>query len=369
MPTRDVRTANGQKRGMPSYSFPAMHLPFSSGELVNGALRADSNVGHVGNLTYGPYIALESGRYAVEIEFAGSADSSADIGAWDVFVGARGGMTLGRGALPDTGGRVTKLRAEFEVPPILSAEKLEVRTFFHGFGWLDVRSIRIDDYAEHTPPVDFGDLRRSAPFSTKFGFDRGVPVDRFYIVEFLASYASDIKGRVLEAGDRRYTTRFGGRRVKISDVLAPVQGNACATIFADLANAPEISDGTFDCVILTQVLLFIYDLRAAMTTIHRILTPGGVALLTLPSITRVEQDWARPSFWGFTGASAKRLAEDVFGVGQAEVSIYGNVLSATAFLYGLSFHELREEELRHLDPNYQVIIGIKAVKAPQPESS
>jgi SAM-dependent methyltransferase len=369
MPTRDVRTANGQKRRMPSYTFPAIHLPFTSGELVNGALRADSNLGHAGNLTYGPYIALESGRYAIEIEYAGSVDGSADIGAWDVFIGARGGTTLARGALPHTGGQITSLRAEFEVPPLLSAEKLEVRTFFHGLGWLDVRSIRIDDYAKHTRPVDFGDFRRSAPFSTKFGFDRGVPVDRFYIGEFLASHASSIKGRVLEVGDRRYTTRFGGRRVKTSDVLSPVPGNACATIVADLANAPDISDGTFDCVILTQVLLYIYDLRAAMTTIYRILTPGGVALLTLPSITRVEQNWTRPSFWGFTGASAKRLAEDAFGVGQAEVTVYGNVLSATAFLYGLSCHELREEELRQLDPNYQVIIGIKAVKVLQPESS
>ena len=68
-------------------------------------------------------------------------------------------------------------------------------------------------------------------------------------------------------------------------------------------------------------------------------------------------------FWGFTGASAKRLAEDAFGIGQAKISVYGNVLSATAFLYGLSFHALREQEMRHFDPDYPVTIGVRAIEA------
>ena len=32
-----------------------------------------------------------------------------------------------------------------------------------------------------TRTVRFGDLRRLVPFSREFGFDRGTPVDRFYI--------------------------------------------------------------------------------------------------------------------------------------------------------------------------------------------
>ncbi|MGI9356957.1 MAG: class I SAM-dependent methyltransferase, partial [Rhizobiaceae bacterium] len=199
----------------------------------------------------------------------------------------------------------------------------------------------------------------------EFGYDRGEPIDRFYIDEFFAEYGSDISGRVLEVGERRYTVRFGGDRVQQSDILSPVPGDADATIIADLTNAPDIPDDTFDCVVLTQVLNVVYDIGAVVATAHRIVKPGGVVLATVPGITKAHQDYEWPFCWGFTGESARRLFEDVFGEGQVEVSLYGNVLSATAFLYGLSSHELTESELRHLDPNFQVTIGIRALKAGQ----
>jgi hypothetical protein len=75
----------------------------------------------------------------MEIEYAGARADGADVGAWDVFVGAHGGLTLGRGALADTGGKIRRIRADFELPPHASGEQVEIRTFFHGFGILDVR--------------------------------------------------------------------------------------------------------------------------------------------------------------------------------------------------------------------------------------
>src|SRR6185503_10982321 len=53
--------------------------------------------------------------------------------------------------------------------------------------------------------ISFGNLRRLTPISRVFGFDRGTPVDRYYIENFLADNASDIRGRVLEVGDDSYT--------------------------------------------------------------------------------------------------------------------------------------------------------------------
>ena len=67
--------------------------------------------------------------------------------------------------------------------------------------------------------MDLGDLRRLAPLSREFGYDRGQPVDRYYIEAFLAASSGLIRGRVLEIGDRSYTERFGGDRVTQSDVL------------------------------------------------------------------------------------------------------------------------------------------------------
>ena len=344
--------------------FSAFELPALVGELVGGARRVESRSCEAGNLTFGPYVVLSEGRYGFEIEYAAIASGPTDVGGWDIFTLATGGKTLGRGSLAATQGEVARMRGEFEVPPDLSGERFEIRTFFNGSGSLSIHSVQIEyDETARSAPVDFGDLRRLDPISTEFGFDRGKPIDRIYIEDFLTEHKRDIRGRVLEVGGRQYTVQFGGDWVKESDILSPVPGDADATIVADLTDAPEIPDDTFDCAILTQVLVVIYDIAAVVASTHRILKPGGVVLATVPGITKAHQDYDWPFCWGFTGESARRLFEDVFGEGQVEVRLFGNVLSATAFLYGLSSHELTESELHHHDPNFQVTIGIRAVKA------
>jgi glycosyltransferase involved in cell wall biosynthesis len=215
--------------------------------------------------------------------------------------------------------------------------------------------------------VRFGSLRRLQPVSRNFGWDRGgLPVDRYYIDDFLARHADDVSGRVLEVKDAAYTRRFGGDRVERSDVLHPVPGNPEATIVADLAesNGSALPTDAFDCVILTQVLPFIPDVPAALRTVHRLLRPGGVVLATVPGISQiVRRDMdAWGDYWRFTSLSARRLFEEAFSDGAVEVEAFGNVLAATAFLYGLSSDELRPEERDHFDPDYEVLIAIRAVK-------
>ena len=61
-----------------------------------------------------------------------------------------------------------------------------------------------------------------------------------------------------------------------------VPGQPGATIFADLAHAPEIPSSYFDCIILTQTMHYIFDLPAAVSTLFRILKPGGTLLVTRP---------------------------------------------------------------------------------------
>ena len=118
----------------------------------------------------------------------------------------------------------------------------------------------------YIPPkgkVRFGDLRRLTPLSNEFGFDRGLPIDRYYIEFFLARHASDIHGHVLEVGDDSYMCRFGGDRVLKKDILHVAEGNPAATIVADLARADHIPSNQFDCIILTQTLHLVYNVDAA----------------------------------------------------------------------------------------------------------
>ena len=94
------------------------------------------------------------------------------------------------------------------------------------------------------------------PIDPNWGFERGTPIDRVYVEEFVGSHAADIRGRVLEIAAPDYTSRFGSG-VERSDILMAAEGNPQATIVGDLTEAPHIADDTFDCAIVTQTLQFV----------------------------------------------------------------------------------------------------------------
>lgn len=211
--------------------------------------------------------------------------------------------------------------------------------------------------------IRFGSLRRLTPISRHFGYDRGLPVDRYYIENFLNHHSSDIKGRVLEIGDDSYTRQFGGDRVTQRDVLHVTEGNPIATFVGDLTNADQIPSDSFDCFVLTQTLHLVYDFRAALNTIYRILKPGGVVLATVPGISHKSIDeWEEYWCWAFTTASCKRLFTEFFPADHVEVEAFGNILATIAFLEGLSFDELKKQELDYRDRSYELLITVRAVK-------
>ena len=200
---------------------------------------------------------------------------------------------------------------------------------------------------------------RVEPISRSFGFDRGTPIDRYYIERFLAANAESIRGRVLEIGDATYTKRFGGS-VTQSDVLHAVPGNRKATLVGNLETGDGIPNDTFDCILLTQTLPFIFDVRSAIANCRRALRTGGVVLATVPGISQISRyDMDRwGDFWRFTDLSARRLFEQSFE--RVDIESFGNVSVATAFLQGQALHEIPAADLEHHDADYQVIITIRA---------
>ena len=215
--------------------------------------------------------------------------------------------------------------------------------------------------------VPWGGLRRLSPISRDWGFDRGQPIDRYYIERFLAAQASAIQGHVLEIDTDTYTRAFGGDRVKQAHVLRLSPGPG-ATIVADLSDGTGIPSDAFDCVIATQTLQLIFDVHRALKTLHRILRPGGVALLTVPGLSKMTSDPAgRWQYqWGFTSASLRRSLREVFGDSEVEVESRGNVLAAVAFLHGVAAEELSTEELEYRDPEYEVLLVARARKPEGP---
>lgn len=211
----------------------------------------------------------------------------------------------------------------------------------------------------------FGLLWRKTPVGRVFGFDRGTPIDRRYIEEFLAGNAADVRDRVLEVGDSTYTSRFGGDRVTQHDVLHVEEGHAGASLVGDLSRPGTLPPDAFECILCTQTLQFVYEPRVAIANLHRALAPGGVLLATFPGISQISRyDMDRwGEFWRFTTLGARRLFSEAFPDEQVEVEARGNVLAAIAYLHGLAAEELTPAELGASDPDYELVVLVRAVKA------
>ena len=196
------------------------------------------------------------------------------------------------------------------------------------------------------------------PVSRDFGFDRGLPIDRFYIERFLAEETASIRGAVLEIGHDLYTRKFGEGRVSNCDVLYREAGLPDATIVADLADAPHIASDAFDCIILIHTLQYIYDAAAALRTCQRILRPNGALLIAVPFIGQYSpgdrEMWGE--YWRFSRMALSRLLGEAFGRDNVRIGAYGNALAATAFLHGIAAQELSPHELDVYDHDYDLII-------------
>jgi SAM-dependent methyltransferase len=211
--------------------------------------------------------------------------------------------------------------------------------------------------------IAFGNLRRLTPISRDFGMDRGLPLDRVYIESFLERRRADVRGRVLEIGEDTYTRRFGAERVTQTDVLHVHERNPRATFVGDLATADHIPTEAFDCIILTQTLQYIYELRPAIRTLHRILKPGGVLLATAPGTTSVATRSEWPTwYWSFTENALRRLLGEVFPEDALALETHGNVLVAMSFLHGLAAEELTAKERDTPDPDFPIVMTARAVK-------
>jgi SAM-dependent methyltransferase len=211
--------------------------------------------------------------------------------------------------------------------------------------------------------VLFGTLRHTEPVNPAFGATKGTPVDRYYLDRYLADHAAFITGRVMEVGGSDYISRFGNDITTV-DVLNRSDGCDLTTIVADLASCPQIPDDSFDCIVLTQTLQYVFDMRAAVAELFRITAPGGVVLCTVPGLSQISRyDMDRwGDRWRLTSLSAKELFATAFPEDSIKVETFGNALSALCFIEGIPAERLRAEELAENDPDYQILVAIRARK-------
>jgi SAM-dependent methyltransferase len=211
-------------------------------------------------------------------------------------------------------------------------------------------------------PASMVQSRSTRPASETWGYDRGRPIDRYYIDRFFASFGGDMRGDLLEIQEPLYSGRHG-RDLRSRHILDIDPGNEAATLVADLGAADSIEANRFDCFVLPQTLQYTFDVRAALSHAHRILRPGGILLATVPALSRVDSGLYTSDYWRFTPASCERLLQEQFGEGDVMIATFGNALSCGAFIQGLSVEEFSSSELDPTDSHFPLILGIRARKA------
>lgn len=211
--------------------------------------------------------------------------------------------------------------------------------------------------------VRFGELRSTTPISSTWGFSRGGAIDRYYVERFLARQSTDIRGRCLEIGDDMYIRKYGSAEVTNVDVLHVDDSVPKATFVGDLADGSFLPDASFDCVVLTQTLHMIYDFEAALSTVRRILAPGGVLLMTVPGISHVDPgEWGSTWHYSFTQHSVDRMCRNAFEGEPVQRESFGNVLTSIAFLHGLGVADLTEQELGAHHATHSLLHAVRVAK-------
>ena len=143
-------------------------------------------------------------------------------------------------------------------------------------------------YNKYFGKVNWYNLRSVEPVSKVFGLDRGTPIDRYYIEEFLNQNRAYIKGKVLEIAESTYSKKFDSGITSI-EILHIDNSIKKATIIGDLTRKETLPSSQIDCFICTQTLNFIYDFNKAIEGIYYLLNNVGTALITLAGLCQISR--------------------------------------------------------------------------------
>ena len=201
----------------------------------------------------------------------------------------------------------------------------------------------------------WGNLRRLHPFSTCFGWDRGTPIDRYYVDRFFEQHKAYITGDVLEIQQNLYTHRFGQNlRAVHSFDIDPRCGS---TFLCDLAHSENILPSeAYDCVLLPCTLSLLREIEPCLRNALRLLKPGGVLLANAAGL--IPLDGAGTDFWHCSPEGWRHLTQKVWPGCEIIVEGHGNCLAVVAANLGLAVEELTAEELDYNDETLPIVTNV-----------
>jgi hypothetical protein len=198
----------------------------------------------------------------------------------------------------------------------------------------------------------WGNLRRTAPFSSSYGFERGQPIDRYYLHKFLAAHSESITGDVLEIQGTSYTERFGHDLTRIDSF--DIEPRFGSTYVCDFARCDDvIADGAYDCLLLPNTLPHFRALERCLAHVARVVRRGGVVLASAAGLLPLTGDASE--YWRLTPDGWRETLAAAWPGAILEIAGHGNCLAAVAAQLGLAVEELTHAELDVHDPRFPVL--------------
>ena len=192
--------------------------------------------------------------------------------------------------------------------------------------------------------------------------------DRCYINDYLDLHKSAIHGDVLEfcGGEVVYARKYGGGAVRSIDLMARTGLENTfpnADIYADIEDVSTLPKASYDCIIATQVIMYMYDLETVMNNLKYMLKPGGTLLLTVPGSVSDSTPHSSTKYWSFSEMALKRLCKKTFGNFE-DCRAYGSADYAIYMLYRIKQNPNKKPIAD--DECHCLILGISCKKTDNP---
>ena len=191
--------------------------------------------------------------------------------------------------------------------------------------------------------------------------DREECFDRWYINDFIERNKNSIKGDVLEfCGGEVYAKKYGDSsvRVKMMTSLRHKDINPAADYFADLDDVNTLPNEKFDCIIATQVIMYVNNVEQSLANLKYMLKPSGTLLLTVPG-PLFHHSKNSHHMYSFTEESLKYIVGKTFG-GWTDFKFYGSLEYAFYMLFWIK-RNMKEKPLDN-EYLYTLVLGIAAIK-------
>jgi SAM-dependent methyltransferase len=161
---------------------------------------------------------------------------------------------------------------------------------------------------------------------------RSIEIQSYYIchvyIDHYIRYIRDFsRGRLLDCGCGQ-VPYFEIYKDLVDEVICTdwqnsLHDNKYVDVYSDLNDRLNFDDGSFDTVLLTDVLEHIYKPEKLLLEINRVLKPGGRVIIAVPFLYRIHEE--PHDYYRYTEFTLHRLCEDA-GIKILKLEPYGGYL-------------------------------------------